>query len=106
MAISVSINRTDTVGRYTKYKTGTVTLDSSYATGGESLVPGDVGLSTKIEFIEASPADGYVFEYDYSNEKVIVRWPTSDATAPAVGKEVANATDLSSVTFNFIAFGY
>lgn len=106
MAVSVAKNRTDTVGRYTKYTTGTITFDSSYPTGGEPLVPTDVGLSSKVEFISVSPADGYIFEYDYSNEKVIAYEPTSDATAPAVAKEVANTDDLSTVTARYFAFGY
>lgn len=106
MALSVSVNRTDSVGRYTKYVTGTITFDSSYPTGGEPLSVSNIKLSSKVEFIQVSPADGYVFEYDYSNGKVIAYDTTSDATAPAPGKEVANTTDLSAVVCNFIAFGY
>jgi len=106
MALTVTVNRTDTVGRYTKYVTGTIAFDSSYPTNGESLVASDVQLSSKIDFIEASSADGLVFEYDYSGSKLKAIWPTTDATAPAAGEEVANTTDLSAVTCNFIAFGY
>jgi hypothetical protein len=106
MALTVSVNRTDTVGRYTKYKTGTIQFDSSYPTNGEALSPSSVGLSSKIEFISVSPAAGLVFEYDYSGDKLKAIWPTTDATAPAAGEEVANTTDLSSVTCNFIAFGF
>ena len=51
-------------------------------------------------------ASGYNFQYDYTNNKVLAYWPNSDATAPSVGKQVANTTDLSAVTCNFIAFGY
>lgn len=106
MAVSVSATRTDTVGRYTKYTTGTITFDSSYATGGEALLPTDVGLSSKVEFISVSPAAGYIFEYDYSANKVKAFNPTSDAAAPTVAKEVANATNLSTVVARYIAFGY
>lgn len=106
MALSVSVNRTDTVGRYTKYKTGTITFDSSYPTNGEALTASSVGLSSKIEFIEVSPAAGLFFEYDYSGGKLKAIWPTTDATAPAAGEEVADTTDLSTVVCNFIAFGY
>lgn len=105
MAVSVSTTRTDTVGRYTKYTTGTITFDSSYPTGGEALLPTNVGLSSKVEFISVSPADGYVFEYDYANNKVKAYWPTSDATAPCPGEEVAASTNLSTVTCRYIAFG-
>ena len=105
MALSVTTNRTDTVGRYTKYTTGTVTFDSSYPTGGEALLPTALGLSSKIEFVSFSPAAGYVFEYDYTNQKLKAYWPTTDATAPNVAKQVANTTDLSAVTCQYIAFG-
>ena len=106
MAVSVTVNRTDSVGRYTKYVTGTITFDSSYPTGGEPLSNSDVQLSSKVDFLQASSVDGYIFEYDYTNSKVVAYLPNSDATAPSVAKEVANTTDLSSVTCNFIAFGY
>ena len=106
MALSVSVNRTDTVGRYTKYKTGTITFDSSYPTNGEALSASAVGLSSKIEFIQVSSAAGLVFEYDYSAGKLKAIWPTTDATPPGPGEEVADTTDLSSVVANFIAFGY
>lgn len=106
MALTVSVNRTDTVGRYTKYKTGTITFDSSYPTDGEALSASAVGLSSKIEFIQVSSAAGLVFEYDYSAGKLKAIWPTTDATPPGPGEEVADTTDLSSVVANFIAFGY
>lgn len=51
--------------------TGTITFDSSYATGGESLTPANIGLG-KIERITFNQAeDGYVFKYDYANQKVM-----------------------------------
>lgn len=106
MALTVSVSRTDTVGRYTKYVTGTITFDSSYATGGEAIAATDMKLSSKIEFLQASSAAGYIFEYDATNGKVKAYWPNSDATAPSVAKQVASTTDLSAVTCNFIAFGY
>lgn len=108
MALSVSKSRTDTVGRYVKLTTGTITFDSSYATGGEPLVSTDVGLSSKIETIFCAPASGYVFEYDYDNNKLKAFNTTKGGTIPANGApgvEVAATTDLSSVTLRFIAFG-
>ena len=108
MAVSVSKSRTDTVGRYVKLVTGTITLDSSYATGGEALISTDVGLSSSIEFIQCAPASGYIFEYDYANAKLEVFNPTKGGTIPAGGApgvQVASTTDLSSVTTRFIAFG-
>ena len=51
---------------------GTITFDSSYATGGESLTPANIGLG-RIERITFNHGeDGYVFKYDYTNQKVLV----------------------------------
>lgn len=109
MALSVSVTRTDTVGRYTKYKTGTITFDSSYATGGEALSASNCGLSAKVEFLSATNAAGYIFEYDYTNGKLKAYYPSKSGTitSPGLpGAEVAASTDLSGVTCRFIAFGY
>ena len=46
-------------------------FDSSYPTGGEALTPGQVGLQV-IESASIEPKGGYVFEYDYTNQKIKV----------------------------------
>lgn len=48
----------------------TIAFDSSYPTGGESLTAANLGLGT-IEYIRIDPKAGYVFEYDYTNKKVL-----------------------------------
>jgi len=53
------------------FTTGTIAFDSSYPTGGESLVAADVGLS-KILFITVS-ANGFIFQYDYTNSLLLVK---------------------------------
>lgn len=51
---------------------GTITFDSSYPTGGESLTAANVGLGS-ISFIEFNQgSSGYTFQYDYANSKVLV----------------------------------
>jgi len=136
MALTVTINKTDTVGRYLKVKTGTITFDSSYPTGGESLSKSDLGFSTSVETFVASPNGGLVFEYDFTNSKLEAFYPSGGSATPAslaapavtvhsgatavtssaaqpnlvetagVAKEVGNTTDLSTITTYFIAFGY
>ena len=59
-----------------------------------------------MEFISVSPADGYIFEYDYSANKVKAFYPTSDATAPCAAEEVERTADLSTVVARYIAFGH
>jgi|SRR5262245_28634247 len=61
-----------------------IAFDSSYASGGESLLPADIGLST-ILFTNFAPRSGFSFEYDYTNQvlKVFVQG-AAHATAGAV----------------------
>lgn len=74
-----------------------VDFDSSYPTGGEALTPSDLGLRN-IDLVVPTSKDGHVFEYDYSNEKLQAFWADYDAAADGALIEVADATDLSSVT--------
>lgn len=47
-----------------------IAFDASYPTGGESLTAADLGLRV-IDFISIQPQSGFVFEYDYTNNKVL-----------------------------------
>lgn len=68
---------------------GTITFDSSYATGGESLTAANIGLG-RISFIEFNQGQsGYTFQYDYANSKVLVFrsagfTPAGTNTAPTI----------------------
>lgn len=42
---------------------------ASYAVGGDSFVPSDIGL-TNFLFVDITGAGGYVCEYDYTNQKI------------------------------------
>jgi len=136
MALSIVIDKTDTVGRYIKVKVGTITFDSSYPTNGEPLVSTDLGFSTAVSCLVAAPNAGLMFEYDHTNSKIKAFYPTGGAAVPAaigapsvaapvgatpvtstaaqpnftetagVAAEVAAATDLSTVVCKFVAFGY
>lgn len=66
---------------------GTITFDSSYATGGESLTPANIGLGTIERITFNHGEDGYVFKYDYTNQKVMAYrtatlTPTGTISAP------------------------
>lgn len=110
---------------------GKITFDAAYATGGEALTPANIGLGVidRIEFNQA--IGGLVFRYDYAAQKLMAFYPSGGASAPAAladpiaaagavavtssaataplvagrGKEVANATDLSSIVVEFRAYG-
>ena len=49
---------------------GTIAFDASYPTGGESLTAANLGLGT-IDQLRVFPKNGYVFEYDYTNSKLL-----------------------------------
>lgn len=134
MALTITIDRKERMGkRY--YRSGTIAFDASYPTGGESLTPADLGLRV-IDLLLAAPAGGLMFEYDHTNSKLKAIYPTGGSAAPAAladpaitvpsgatavtstaaqpdltetagrSKEVANATDLSTITgVRFVALG-
>jgi hypothetical protein len=81
-------------------------FDSSYATGGESLTPEDLGLK-QIETLDVveSP-DGYSFTYDRASKKLLAfRYDYPNASAgPAI--EVPNGTNLSAVNGRLVARGF
>lgn len=88
----------------------TIAFDSSYPTGGEALAASDIdGLESQIDVLIAfSGQSGYVFDYDKTNEKVLVYQQKNPADAGGADiplPEVGNAGDLSgltAVTFFFI----
>lgn len=51
--------------------TGTAAFDSNYPTGGEALTPNQLGMTT-IRYVHFEPTAGLVFEYDHTNQKVLV----------------------------------
>lgn len=48
----------------------TIAFDSSYPTGGESFTPADLGMKT-FDVVQIQQASGLVFEYDYTNKKIL-----------------------------------
>lgn len=96
---------------------GRFTFDSSYATGGESLVASDLGLQEILTLIP-SPAfsagtgakgSGFAVMYDHTNGKLVAMG--GSAVAAGVGgvysiSETNDTTDLSAFTTRFIAIGY
>lgn len=85
-----------------------VTFSSSYSTGGEAIDLGAVGLSA-VNFAWVPPTAGYLIEYQYASNKLLVRTPTNaadgDAADAAPADEVASTTDLDAVTVRVMLFG-
>ena len=103
MALTVSVLDDNVVGARRR-KVLSVTFDDSYPTGGESLTPADAGL-VSFTHVSAEPADGYVFEFDHTNEKVIAYW-VDTTTDGAPMAQVANTTDLATVVSRVVVEGF
>lgn len=75
----------------------TIAFDSSYPTGGEPL---DVSgyFDKEVINVQINPTSGYVFEYDYTNKKVLAYYGNNDGDADGALVQVADTTDLSSLT--------
>lgn len=77
-----------------------ITLDSSYAAGGEAVTAQQFGLNV-LDFVLPSPASGYIFEFDHTNSKLKAFNPraaiasTLAVTTPALA-HAAGATAVTS----------
>lgn len=84
-----------------------VTFDSSYATGGESFAPADVGMAhfdAVLAVPDSNALGGYVIQYDHTAKKL--RSYEEEAVAaggPLV--ETPNGTDLSTLVVRVICIG-
>lgn len=134
MALSIKRVGNPTVFGDKRVLLADVTFDNSYAAGGEAYTPQDFGMNLAVELLVPAPAGGLVFEPDHANNKLKAMYPTGGAAPAAlgdpsvvvpagatgvtsaaaqpnltetagVGKEVAAATDLSSITCRVLAVG-
>ena len=69
MALTVAITKRQSIGAEWEVSAD-VTWDSSYATGGLGLTGTTLGLTATPRSVHGNPKSGYVFEYDYSNQKL------------------------------------
>lgn len=84
---------------------GTITMDSSYPTGGESLASLFATYLSSVTDVMPLPAGGYVPEFDSANNKLLAYYADYDAGADGALIQVANAVDLSAVIFPVIVRG-
>ena len=82
---------------------GSLSLGSSYATGGVAVTPQQLGFQNAIQHLQVSPSGGYTFEWLPASNKVKAYW---SGTAGAVMNEVTAATDLHLIAPRFEAVGY
>lgn len=98
MAISISNLQYHSAGNLHR-RTGLITFDSSYPTGGETLTLNQIALDQLVD-ISFNQAQGYQLEYDYTNDKIKVLSPTTSATSAV---EAVNVTDDDSAASNGVA---
>ena len=104
MALTIAIpDRGRTVVGNRRLVTGSLTQDSSYQTGGESLTPGDLGLSD-IDFIVFS-ADVIQCYWESSTKKVLMYYGNNDGAADGEFVEATSTDDLSAANIDFQAWG-
>ena len=100
MALTISVVERTVFGNK-RIVIADVDFDSSYPTGGESLQASDVGLKA-IDFLQATPKSGYIFEYDYTNEKLKAFYPTKsqDSNLAATVTVTSNTGDGDAGTYD------
>lgn len=104
MAATVTVNDVSVMGNK-RVSFATVTFDSSYPTGGESVTAAQLKLSSvHAAIVNIKVPDDNILscsaQYDVANSKILV-YDYEDGT-PA---EAANTTDLASLSVNVVAFG-
>jgi len=82
----------------------TVTLDASYPTGGYTVTPASLGLPAGfVDVIDANtgPDSGFLVTYNIATNKM----QAFVGAAGAADTEVANATNLATVTAQLVTTG-
>jgi len=98
MSLGTITSKRDTDNRLHAYKF-TIVGDGSYPTGGTAtfsdVLSLKLGKSVKLVSVQGV-ATGYYLSYDYTNDKL-------KAWVASTGAEVANAVNLSGLTFDCLA---
>lgn len=99
MAATVAIvDRLGRTGNQEHTNRVTITMDSSYPTGGEAITAADCGLSSITGVTFEGAKGGAVPDWDQANLKVLVYWVDTTVDG-ALMAEVTATTDLSSIVF-------
>lgn len=107
MALTFSLDDRQLVGNKRQVR-GTVTFDSSYATGGETFTPADFGL-TAITDVQAQPSTvGYVAVWNRSTTapKLMAFYGDNNNASDGALIEVPNTTDISTSVHRIAVTGY
>jgi hypothetical protein len=83
---------------------GTITMSNSYATGGDSITPAQLGLGT-IKFMEVAAATGLGYVLSYNPTSGTIQAFETGASLSGPLAEVASTTNLSAVSATLLAYG-
>lgn len=100
MGLTIGTLEHHSLGTLTAVST-TITFDSSYANNGEELLAKSLGLGELIFIAFVQGEDGYLFEWDKANNKVLVR----ESAATAIPMPQVGADNLSAVVVEIFAIG-
>ncbi len=78
-----------------------ITFPNPYTAGGEVINPKDIGLGQILMLNIVQGEDGFVFEWDSTNSKIIVR----ESAATNIPLPEIGADDLSAVVVEIFAIG-
>lgn len=80
-------------------KISSVAFDNSYVSNGEPLTFADLGFQDRPDAVfVVGGTKGYWFDYDYTNQKMLVYWGDNNNAADGPAVEVPNTTDISTLT--------
>lgn len=82
-----------------------VAMDSSYPTGGEAVTARQFGLEV-FDFVLGAPSGGYVPEFDHASKKLKVYYGDNDKASDGPLIQIPDKTDIATVVFRVVAFGY
>lgn len=116
MALTITkIANADYTEANKRVRVRSVTFDSSYPTGGESLTPADVGLRVITEarahgaFRKSDASDAVLVSYDYTNKKLLAyrqKDPAATGGADIALPQVGNTIDLSAYSGRITFIGF
>ena len=79
----------------------TITFANPYTANGEVINPSDIGLGQILMLNIIQGEDGYIFEWDSANSKILVR----ESAATAIPLPEVGADNLSAVVVEVFAIG-
>ena len=94
--VAAVVTKKDVAGRM-RITQGVINMSTSYATNGDTISPGDVGLTELKTLVIPAVVGARLFEHDPINAKI--------KAYTAINTQVTATTDLHTVALPFVAFG-